>query len=269
MRTRRVIADVVGAFKENGLAAYASAIAFQVLQAVVPFLLFLLGVLGFLELEEVWRNDVAPEIKDSVSRAAFTLIDDTVTTVLGEKQLWWVTIGLGLALWELSGATRVTMKVLDRVYGLSRPRGFLQLLPRSLALGLAMGTCVVVATAIVRFGPLLTGDVEGALAAVSFIVRWLLAAAVLAVGVGLHVHFGPATPRALPWVSLGTGLVLLGWIGISIGFGLYVSYVASYASVFGHLATFFVLLIYFYAAALAFVIGIQVDACVRVEADRD
>ena len=50
----------------------------------------------------------------------------------------------------------------------------------------------------------------------------------------------------------------------SIAFGLYVTYVASYASVFGHLATLYALLLYLYLAAFAFLIGIQVDACVRV-----
>jgi uncharacterized BrkB/YihY/UPF0761 family membrane protein len=145
----------------------------------------------------------SPEIEGSVSDAAFKLTDDTVTKVLGERQLWWVTLGFVLAVWALS-----------------------------------------------------------------FSVRWLLAAAVLAVGVGLNVHFGSGTRQELPWVSLGTGLVLACWIGLSIVFGLYVTYVASYASVFGHLATFFVLLLYVHAAAMAFLIGILVDAYVRAEAVR-
>lgn len=259
---------MVGAFRENGLGYCAKAIAFQVILATAPFLLFLVGVLGFLELEEVWRRDVAPDIEGSVSDAAFKLIDDTVTQVLREKQLWWVTVGFALTLWELSGATRVTMTALDRVYGLSRHRGLLELLPRSLALGLATGTCLVAAIAIVRFGPLLTGELDGALAAISFVVRWLLAAAVLAVGVGLNVQFGPGARQQLPWVTLGTGLVLACWVTLSIVFGLYVTYVASYASVFGHLATFFVLLVYVHASAMAFVVGIQVDACLRREAGR-
>jgi membrane protein len=126
-----------------------------------------------------------------------------------------------------------------------------------------MGVCVVIATAIVRFGPLITGDLDGVLAALSFLVRWLLAAAVLGVGVGLAVNFGPATRQPVPWVSFGTGLVLLAWILTSIAFGLYVTYVASYETVFGHLATVFVLLLYVWLLANAFLVGIQLDACVR------
>jgi membrane protein len=263
MPVRQLTVDVVRSFQRNGLANFASAMAFRVVLAMVPFALFLLALIGFLDLEEIWRSDVAPELKKSASEAGYRLINDTVEQVLSQKQVWWLTAGLVLTLWELSAATRVTMTAMDRLYGYYRRRGFLELLPRSLALGAAMGTSAIAAVAIVRFGPLLTGDLDGILAVLSFLVRWLLAAAVLAVGVGLIVRFGPATRQSLPWVSLGTGLVLLAWILTSIGFGLYATYIASYGSVFGHLATFFVLLIYLYLIANAFLVGIQLDACVR------
>lgn len=258
--------DVVRSFQRNGLPNFASAMAFRVVLALVPFLLFLLALIGFVDLEEVWRQDVAPDVRSNVSDAAFRLIDDTVNEVLSRKQAWWLTIGLGVTLWELSAATRVTMASLDRVYGFHRRRGLLEMLPRSLVLGAAMGVCVVTAVAIVRFGPLLTGDIDGVLAALSFLARWLLAAAVLGVGVALVVRYGAATRQPVPWVSFGTGLVLLAWMLTSIGFGLYVRYVASYASVFGHLATVFVLLLYLWLTANAFLVGIQLDACVRKRA---
>jgi membrane protein len=263
MPARELTSDVVRSFQRHGLANFASALAFQVILALVPFLLFLLALIGFLDLEEIWREDVAPDIRSSVSDAAFRLIDDTVNKVLSQRQVWWLTAGLALTLWELSAAARVTMTALDRVYGLRRQRTLLELLPRSLALGGAMGVCAVSAIAIVRFGPLLTGELDGLLAVLSFLIRWVLAAAVLGVGVGLTVHHGSATRQPLPWVSFGTGLVLLAWVLTSIAFGLYVTYVASYESVFGHLATFFVLLVYVWLLANAFLVGIELDAGVR------
>jgi len=266
MPFRELTTDVVRSFQRNGLANFASAIAFRVILALVPFLLFLFALMGYLHLDEIWRNDVAPELKKNVSETAYRLISDTIDQVLSQKQVWWLTAGLVITLWELSAATRVAMTAMDRIYGSPRRRPLLELLPRSVALGAAMGTCAVAAVAIVRFGPLLTGDVDGLLALLSFLVRWLLAAAVLAVGVGLLVRFGSAPRQPLPWVSVGTGLVLAAWIVTSIGFGLYATYIASYGSVFGHLATFYVLLIYVYLIANAFLVGIQVDANARKRA---
>ena len=104
------------------------------------------------------------------------------------------------------------------------------------------------------------------LSALSFIVRWVLAAALLGLGVALIVRFGPARRQPVPWVSLGTGLVLAAWVLTSIAFGLYVKYVASYTSVFGHLASVFVLLLYLWLSANAFLVGIQLDASARQQA---
>jgi membrane protein len=266
VEARRLAPDVLEAFRRNGLINFAAGISFLTLLALVPFLLFLLALLGFLQLGEVWRDEVAPEIRDSVSTPAYRLLDDTATRVLTEKQLWWVTAGFALALWEISAAMRVTMTALDRIYGLGRRRSFGELLPRSLALGLVMGVVLVAAVAIVRFLPLLTGDLDGVLAVLSFVGRWLLAAALIGLGVALVVHHGSATRQTLPWVSLGTGLVMAGWVGMSILFGVYVTSVASYGSVFGHLATFFVLLLYVYASSIVFLAGVQTDACLRESA---
>jgi membrane protein len=257
---------VVEAYRRNGLINFAAAASFLLVLALVPFLLFLLALLGFLQLEEVWRDEVAPEVRSSLSGNAFRLLDSTATRVLTEKQGWWITAGFGLALWEISAATRVTMTALDRIYGFHRRRGFFELFLPSVGLGLAMGVAVLAAVAVVRFVPLVTGELEGVLAVLSFAVRWLVAALLLGGGVALVVHHGSATRQTLPWVTVGTGLVMAAWVGMSILFGLYVTYVANYGSVFGNLATFFVLLLYVYASSITFLAGVQTDACIRKNA---
>jgi len=266
MSVRGLTRDVVRSFQRDGLANFASAMAFRVILALVPLLLLVFALMGFLDLEEIWRNDVAPEVKKNVSEAAYRLISDTVEHVLSQKQVWWLTAGLLLTVWELSAATRVAMHAMDRIYGFPRRRRLLEMLPRSLWLGAVMGACAIAAVAVVRFAPLLTGDLDAVLAVLSFLVRWLLAAVVLGVGVGVLVRFGAAPRQPLPWVSVGTGLVLAAWVLTSIAFGVYATYIASYGSVFGHLATFYVLLIYVYLIANAFLVGIQLDASVRERA---
>jgi membrane protein len=89
--------------------------------------------------------------------------------------------------------------------------------------------------------------------------------ALLALAVGLLVHYAPGVRRPLPWVSFGTLLVIAGWVVMSIGFSVYLTQIASYGSVFGHLATVIVLMAYLYAVAVVFLAGAQVDAVVRRE----
>jgi membrane protein len=264
---RAVVGEMVEGFRRNDLLTYASAIAFQVLYALVPFLLFAVGLLGFLHLSEVWKDNVAPDVKAHVSHAAFTVIDSTVNKVLGRKQLFWVTAGAGLTVWEISGAVRAVMGALDGVYRADERRSFREKLPTSLALSVAVGLLVLAAATVVRFVPLLFDDVSGVAAVLFFLGRWALAAVLLGVAVGLLVRYAPATRQPLPWVSFGTVLVIFGWVAMSIGFGLYLTEIASYQSVFGHLATLFVLIGYLYLASVVFLGGVQLDAVVRARVE--
>ena len=100
--TRAKLREYVDAYAENDLLTYASAISFQILSAIVPFLLFGFALLGFLHLQGVWGDDLAPRIKDSVSPAAFAFANEAITKALTNKQLFWVTAGFLIALWEVS-----------------------------------------------------------------------------------------------------------------------------------------------------------------------
>jgi membrane protein len=250
-------------FERNDLLTYASAIAFQILTAIVPLMLFLLGLLGFLDLGEVWRDDLAGEVKQRVSVETFALIDDTVTEVLQGKQAFWLTAGALLAVWQVSGAVRAVMGALDGIYDSRRRRPARERYPLSIALALVVSSCLLAAFAVARFIPLLLDDLSGLLGVAAFAARWLVAIALTALAVGLLAHYAPGVRRPLPWVSFGTLLVMVGWIGMSIGFGIYLSEIADYESIFWHLTTLVVAMAYLYAVSVVFLGGLQLDAIVR------
>src|SRR3954467_2988208 len=102
-RVKGSVREFVDAYVENDLLTYASAISFQILSSLVPFLLFGFGLLGFLHLENAWSKDLAPQLKGTISPAAFAFLDDTIRRALTSRQAFWVTAGLVLALWEVSG----------------------------------------------------------------------------------------------------------------------------------------------------------------------
>ena len=255
--------SLVDAYLEHDLLTYASAIAFQIVTAIVPFVLFSLALLGFLNLEDVWRDDLAPDVREQVSFAAFTLITDVVDTALTEQQVFWLTAGFLLALWQVSGAVRAVMGALNAIYRTKSHRSWGRRMALSLALGLAVGLCFLLAMAVLLLGPALAGDVGGAASAVLHVGRWALAAALLLLAVGLLVKFAPEREQPLAWVSFGSALVMVGWLVMSALFGVYLRSIASYGSIFSYLATFVVLFAYLYASAIVFLGGLQIDALLR------
>lgn len=266
-RAKRMFMSGARSFAERDLLSYASAIAFQVLFALVPLTLAAIALLGFFNLEEIWEEELGPEVQDLVQPDAFSVIDRTVEQILGEKRGLWLTFGAVFALWQISGAVRATMSPLNLMYSSDEERPWWKRFLVSIALALAIGPLVVSAALIVQAGPRLLGLVElpTAVAVALRIGRWGVAVVLLAAAVLLLIHYAPAKPQSLGWASLGTVFVVVSWLVASLGFGLYAAYVADYGSVFGGLATVIVLMTYIYISCLALLFGIQLDVCVREE----
>ena len=260
---RELAEGVVERFREHELLLRASAIAFQVLTAVVPFGLFVLGMAGFAGLSGVYSDDVAPSIQDAVSAPAFSIINETLTDVLGGRHTFWATAGLALAIWQLSGAVRTVGASLDDVYGHEDERPWKQRMPRSLWISAAVIACLSGALLVTGVAPLVYGDVGWLLGALLWLVRYAAAAALLMLAVGVVVHYAPSEKRPVSWVSGGAVLVTVAWIAVTAAFGAYVTAIASFGSIYGVFVSVVVLLAWCYFSSLAFVAGIATDAELR------
>jgi membrane protein len=256
------IRELVRSFNEHNLLTWASALAFQVVMAIVPFLLFSFALLGFLNLENVWA-DVAKNIKPDMSGPAFQVVDTTARKVLTSKQAFWLTAGFVLAMWAMSRGIRTVMGGLAQIYAIEETRSWTERMRTSIVLAMAVSALMILAIAVAWGAPLLYGSVGQPLGALLFLARWMVAGGLLGLAVGLTVRYAPDGDQPIGWVSAGTAIVVVAWSLTSILFGAYIRYVASYGSVFGNLATIVVLLIYVYLSSIVFFAGAQLDAIVR------
>jgi membrane protein len=266
-RAHELLRALLDGFKRHDLLTYASAISFQILTAIIPFLLFVLGVAGSLHLNYVWRDHLEPQLRRSVSSAVFAVIENAVNNVFASRQVLWATVGGGLALWQVSGAVRAVMGALARIYGASAERSFLRRYLISFVLSIEVGACFTLTALCVLLAPFFSVSHPGvAWYVFAFLVRWGLVVALLLLVVGLLVRHAPATPQTLPWVSLGATIVITCWLLVSLAFYLYLTELASYQSVFGSLAAVIVAMAYLYVSTTVFLFGTQLDAIIRAQA---
>lgn len=260
---RRGSREVVRVFAEKDLLVDAGALAFRGLITLIPAALFVVGLLGFFGLDEVWKSDISPDLKDSVSPSTFKFLDDAVVNVLGEQNLFWVTAGAALAAWEASAVVRAAGNMMNKIYEVEDEGSFRRELLESVPVGAVAGLLLIAALAAVRLGPLAIEALIGSSLfahVVSFIVCWAVALALLLAVVALIVRFAPAIERPPRWVSFGAGTIVAAWAAMSALFGLYLTTFASYGSVFGSLATVFILIEYLFLVAVVFLGGIAIDS---------
>lgn len=254
---RRVAKDVVDGFAKHHLLTYASAIAYQVLSALIPFALFALALAGTVGAESLWSDQLRPDIRSSASAEVFNLVNKTVEQILRHQQVFWVTFGLLVVLWELGGAVRATMEALDDIHEVRRKRSRTDKYLTSTWLAAATGALWLLALVLVLPGGAVLGGLLGGL------LRYLLAGVVLTGATGLVLRIAPARRQPLKWVSLGSVVIVAGWLLVVGGYLLYATRIASYGSVFGSLSAVFVLLVAVYLSAVVFLTGVLIDAAAR------
>ena len=266
MRGRRGLRRVVDSFADKDLLVDAGSLAFRAFLALIPALLFIVGLLGFFGFDEVWKTDIAPDVKESVSPATFAFFDEAVVKVLDAKNVFWVTFGAALTAWEASAVVRASGNVMNKIYEVSDDHSsFKRELAESIPVGAGAGLLLLGAFAALRLGPIgidaLLGD--GFVASLlSVLVCWSLAVVFFFAAVALVIRFAPAIERPPGWISFGAATIVAAWLLMSLLFGIYLSSFASYGSIFGSLATVFVLIEYLFLVSVIFLGGIVIDSLV-------
>ncbi len=260
---KRIVRLWVDLFDRHSLLTYASAIALRMFIAAVACTLFALGLLGALHQQQLSRQTIGPTIEPKVLPHVFDGIDQTVNRVFSSSTAGLLVVASMLAVWEVSGIVRAAIGSLDEIYETPETRPFWVRFPLSFGLGLLFLAAMLGAIAIVW-----AGHVSGDWSLPVLILRWPAAVALVAFAFGLIVRWGPDESRRVRWTSLGSVLVVVGWIGQTLIFAAYVRSVANFRTSVGSLEVFIFLATYFYVAAIILLVAMELDELVRVDLQR-
>jgi membrane protein len=176
-------------------------------------------------------------------------------------------VGTSGARWAASGATGAVIKAVNRANGLKETRPFWRV--RLLAIGLVLVTGFVTAAVFVLIvfgGPLGDAITRRAGLGSSFLVvwnvlRWPIAFAGILLFCSLVYYLAPSRPPpSRRWITPGSLLGSLLWLGLSGLFSLYTSFSSSYDRTYGSLAGAIVLLLWLNYSALALLFGAELNA---------
>ncbi|MDQ2984154.1 MAG: YihY/virulence factor BrkB family protein [Actinomycetota bacterium] len=264
LKTRvRAFVDIwVDCFAKHDLLTYASAIAFQVLKALVPLTLFGVAALGVAGRRDVWERDLAPSIRPRLDQPLFHAIDYVVEKIFSHNSVPLVLFAAVLTAWYVSGAVRAVMGGLNRIYETKEDRPLKLRWP--LSLGLAV--CVVAGLAGAALLVVAVPRPAGAVRYAVDVFRWIGAVAALSLAAGLLLRLGPVARRPKRWVTVGATLIILTWVVTSIVFRWYVGSIANFKTAVGQLTVFLVLAVYVYASSIVFLVGAQLDELLRADA---
>ncbi|WP_131118668.1 YihY/virulence factor BrkB family protein [Lichenihabitans psoromatis] len=260
-----VMWSVVDRIGRDNVSMVAAGVAFYTLLAIFPALAAIVSLYGlFGDPAEVSRQ-IAP-FSEILPREALTLINDGLTSFVAKKSSQFniaLVTGVLLALWSARAGMASVMTGLNIAYEETERRSLV--VQNLVALGMTFAAILIAIAIVFAIGiipaALALLHVPTQLATTIALARWPLLAVIILLGFAVLYRFAPCRQKAKwEWITWGSATATALWLGGSWLFSFYVGHFGSYDATYGSLGAVVVLLLWFWVAALVFLLGAEVDA---------
>jgi membrane protein len=260
--------------KADNMPIIAGGVAFFGFLSVFPALIATISIYGLVASPE----DVTRQIGDlsaQLPQEAQELLATQLTSI-AENSGGALSIGLVVsilaALFSASGGVNNLVTAINLAYDEVEARGAIKLRLLSLALTLGAIVFVLITFTLVAIVPsVLEALPLGGLGTfLAQVVRWTVLLGVFAGS--LAVLYRVAPDRDAPrfrWVSLGSVIVTVIWVVVSIGFSLYVDNFGSYDKTYGTIAGVIVLMLWLYLTCFLVLLGAEINSEVEHQTAHD
>ncbi len=259
-------------FSNDDMTTYASALAYRALFSLFPFLLFLIAMLGVLDLQEFfdWLRE---QVSLVLPPDALNLVNPVIDEMQNQKS-GLLSMGILVALWSASIGIRSLMNAMNRAYDVEegRPTWKLMLLAVAYTIGLALILLAVAALMVV--GPRVMEWLAGQVGLKEIVVtlwawlRWPVIVFLMMLVVAVLYYVTPDVEQEFRFITPGSVLAVIVWIAASVGFGLYVQNFGNYDATYGSIGAVIILLLYFYISAAVLLFGAEMNAVIEHASDQ-
>jgi membrane protein len=262
----RLLKRVYHEFDEDEVFTRSAALAFYFVSALVPMIFFLMAIMGLLAQGHNLQSGLLNYAGRFMPPDAYTLLQKTLKEITTNSTGLKLAIGLVLALWSGSGGVSSIMDALNRCYHVRDSRPYWKQKLIAIALTIALAALTITALVIILYG----GDIaqfvgkhtgmSDAMVAAWKIVQWPVALFFVVLAFALLYFWGPDAEQEWKWITPGSTVGVLLWLGVSLIFRVYLHYFNSYSKTYGSLGAVILLLYWLFISGLALLTGGEINS---------
>lgn len=262
-----ILKDTFKSFFDKNMDMYGAALAFQMLFAIVPFLIVLIAILGFFDQEGLYQILYAQA--ETVIPGDASEIIEKVVEEIDASGGGLIPFALVAALWLASSAMRSAIYTLNIAYNVEETRPFWSQFLLSIVYTLGIVVSLILALVLMIIGPQLIEWITGLINLDDefiFIWTWLRwpVAVVLLMATVAFIHFvAPDIKQKFRDIAPGSVLSVLVWIALSIGFDFYMRTFVDLSILYGSLGAIIFLMLYFYISAAVLLFGAELNSVIK------
>jgi membrane protein len=242
-----------------------AALAYYLVFALFPTLLFLTALLGMLPLPGLMERLVG-YAETAMPADAASVLRKTLAEIQRGATGGLLSIGALTALWAASSGMASMMSAVNVAYDVEDARPWWK--RRLLALVLTFGFAVFI---LMGMALLVFGGKIGVVVATRFgfgdvfttawnVVSTALVVGCVLVGLALIYFIAPDVRQRWWWVTPGSAVAVVLWLALSFGLRLYVTNFGNYSATYGSIGGVILLILWLYLSAVVMLLGAEINA---------
>ena len=252
-------------YENDAVADNSAALSYYFFFSLFPFLFFLATLTAYLPLGHSVAT-LLDRMRTIVPSQAMALIDEHVRVMLARPRPSLLTVGLLITIYSASRGIDGLRKAMNLAYDVKESRPFWR--TELLAIGMTVGGAVF---GVLAIAALVAGGQAGFWVARAWGIgpeyvflwtwlRWPVTAAVIMLAGAINYYALPDVKQKFKYITPGSVVATLLWLGATWGFGQYVAHFGSYNIAFGSIGGVMVLMTWFYISGFIFLIGGEANA---------
>ncbi len=256
-------------FQSDDALGLAAQLAYYLVLALFPFILFLVAVLDTFSNPEFARY-ILDYLRQVLPEQVFGIIDDYVGQFLGDDNSAPGLLSLGIlgTIWAASGAFSAIINALNKAYDVEETRPYWKVKGIAILMTIGLSGLILAGVVLLVVGPQIGEAIAEyfGLGRVFEVVwgvgRWVAALLFLVFTVALIYYFAPDAGQPFRWITPGGFIGVLLWILASLAFRFYIANFGgdSYSATYGSIGAVIILLLYLYISSLAILFGAELNA---------
>jgi len=235
--------------------------AFYLLLALVPFLIFLISLLGILSRSTPFRTDVLLVLRDTMPAPVFSFISDILNEIIASQNVTFLSISMVGFIWASSTGFAVVLKGLNQIYSTKKSVNMILLRFMGIVFALLLVLALMVSIILITFGDLIFQQIALWSGQTAFsgtllhIIRYVVSFAFLFLVFSLLHYLASHRKggyfRAMP----GAAFTAFCWILFSFAVSWYVNNFGQFSKLYGSLTGIIVLMVWLYFCSLTILTG--------------
>jgi len=252
-------------FLKDDMMTYAAALSYHTLFALFPFLIFLVTLLGFLNIPGFF-DWLLEQARTAFPQDAYQRVSEAIDQIRNQPRGGLLSFGIVTAIWAASSGIRSVMNAMNVAFDVEETRPAWKRYLLSIVYTLGLAVLLIAAAGLMLLGPQAVEWLADQAGLGGFFVtlwtwlRWPVLAVLLTVTAAIVYYVAPNVDQPFALITPGAVVAVIIWVIASVGFSIYVSNFANYSATYGSLGSVIVLLFFFFISSAVLLLGAEINA---------